>query len=235
MRIHWLSHIARRTPIWVIGGAAMISWLLVGSATASANPGHICDSDRPLPSSESDATAVSTADDETSRTADTDDAPCEFSESDSPSYNICFAANPRPSSTMPKWLTRYQGEETANVIIDHINIDGSSHTGYDAHRSLSWADDVIVEMQRHRAPNHSGPTCFDGSYDEECHNLPSGAVMVTAGSVPPAAKTEEQLEAPFELDFDAALSQRPLVDLRVGPSTGHTSPPDRPPPTLIAG
>ena len=235
MRIHWLSHIPRRTPLWVIGGAAMISWILLGSATAAANPGHVCDTDRQGPTPETDANAVSSATSEAATTPDTDNSPCEFSQHDSPSYNICFAANPRPSSTMPKWLARYQGQETANLVIDRLDIDGSTNSRRYSRRSLSWADDVIVEMQRQRSPNHSGPVCFDRSYDEECHNLPSGAVMVTAGSVPPAAQTEEKLEAPFQLDFDAAPSQRPLVDLRVGPSAGHTSPPDRPPPSPVAG
>lgn len=206
-----------------LGVAVVVSWVLVGPSAAWAQVDDTC-SDTGIDHLEAP---------ETSSGDRPESTPCEFDRYDSPAYNVCFAANPRPVSTMPIWIAGAEAEGLAGDVLART---------YSLYRHASpEVDSPALSEPRPRfkalvdqfgdAPRPAGPAraCFEGEYDERCHELPSPAVTVGAGSTPPVHLSSDDIELPPRIEDDDR-SQRPLVRLRVGPSAGHDSPPDRPPP-----
>ena len=224
----------RRGPAWMVGAMTAVFCLALVPATAFAG-GEVCqqtvDDEAAL-----DTLAMATMFTEQMNTADEDgELPCRFDDYDSPSYNVCFAANPQPLSTMPKWLARVHADDAAATVLEQ---SGSLHGDVapsilvrDVERPSppAWLVEYVEHLRQQQPLSPSIDLCFDGEYEENCHDLPSEAVLITAGFTPPVDRPTTDLELPWSPDEDAR-SQRPLVDLRVGPSMEHRSPPDRPPP-----
>lgn len=217
MKTGLLPQTTRRLPASWVGAVVVVIGVLVGPATGWAQVDETCVDD--LGGSDVDISS--------DQHADGDSTPCGFDRWDSPSYNVCFVANPRPVSTMPKWLAKSQAEALVGEVFEKTRML------YRASTPLLEPDDLPVRPPELRAGHDgfgdSSRVCIDGQFDQECHELPSRAVTVTAGSVPPVHHVDDEIETPPDIEDDDR-SERPLVDLRVGPSSGHDSPPDRPPP-----
>lgn len=163
--------------------------------------------------------------------------PCQFEEYDSPSYNVCFVANPQPMSTMPKWITRQQARDAVGTVLEEVHaLHRPSQSVADlATRPLwqvaapGWLDEVIEDIQRTRVPVDRGSMCIDAPGEENCERMPTHAVTGSATAGAPVFRWTSRFDVPWRPD-DNAQMQSPLVDLRVGPAAEHRPLPDRPPP-----
>ena len=239
------TQIKRHRPTWFVGALVLLCGIAVGPATASASAGDVdetCyDAAGPEHTSgdritDDELAAATMATEQLTGAASDDDAdsPCSFDDHDSPSYNICLAANPRPTSTMPKWVARLHADDVASTVFERagaLHGDAPPAVGPVAHPPSPppWFTQLVDDLRRKQLVGQPMRVCFDGEYDEECHDLPSEAVLVTAGFSPPALRSVDDIELPTTPEDDDRM-QSPLVELRVGPSAGHHSPPDRPPP-----
>lgn len=158
--------------------------------------------------------------------------PCEFSDYDSPSYNICYAANPRPLSTMPHWLAELQAEEAVSTVFEQVN---DFHSGRDDSSrplrmalSASMIHELITVLSGANGPGQ-GLICTAGVDVDDCESTPPASATVAHSTLAVGLRpADPQIDPPTRHNTQRLAP--PLVDLRVGPAAEHRSPPDRPPP-----
>lgn len=197
---------------WLIGAFAVCAVLTTGTSIAWAGANCTAESE-----SEKASARISPAD-------FADALPCDL---DSAGYNVCFVANPTPSSALPGWLTEMQAHDAAGRLLADIQHGTDTRLGQAA--SPAWLEEVVAELRRLEDAQKPGSGCFEGQYDAECNGGPSPAAALTFSSPPPVDRNPGGIELPFQPE-DGQWAQRPLVDLRIGPAPEHSSPPDRPPP-----
>ncbi len=225
MTRHTVAHTTGRTlALWTVGVLVVVCFTLLGAAEAAAEVDTSCDNDATEPKSASEQQPEADA-----------FTPCELSRHDSPSYNVCFAANPLPVTTMPKWMARYKAGRLAGEVFGDVQTlySDALHNSQQPPRfsatTPEWIEVLSEQLHDLRSDPMPEGACFEGDYDEQCNFLPSPAVLVTSGSFPPVHVHDDELEVPPRPLIEER-SQPPLVQLRVGPAVGHDSPPDRPPP-----
>ncbi len=225
-------------PGWMLGMAVVVASMIAPPSMVWADGPEGCDEESQNTISDRDLTATSMATTRLRRAAPMSaDRPCSYAQHDSPSYNRCFIASPRPMSTMPEWITRRQARDAVTVVLEEVY---ERHEYRASNRDSApeplwkmapprWLGDVIDELGRAQLPAERGPICIDGVDEENCDANPPLALLVSAGSLAPLHQSSRELEIPWRPGGDLHR-QRPLVDLRVGPSPGHQRLPERPPP-----
>ncbi len=158
--------------------------------------------------------------------------PCSLSQYDSPGYNVCYAANPRPISTMPKWLAELQAEDVVSGVLDQIDHfiaeDAPPRRSARSALSASMLAELIEFYERSEMGGHPLPMCVEGLDVDSCEAIPPAAALVFSNATIPVVRPAELSDPPLRLT--AEMIQPPLVDLRVGPAAEHRTTPDRPPP-----
>jgi hypothetical protein len=227
-------HKLTQTAAWLVGTAVVLACYLAAPAVAWAD--QSCDDagDETLASvAEAMFASASHKAGLVSPVPDTAPAtPCTLSQYDSPSYNVCYAANPRPISTMPKWLAELQAEDVVGGVL--ARVDQFTDDQDPAQRSLrsalsaSMLAELIDFYERNEMGGEPLPMCVEGLDIDSCEAIPPAAVLVFSNATIPLVRPAELHEPPTLLDDHSA--QPPLVELRVGPAVEHRTPPDRPPP-----
>ena len=222
------SQQSRCATRWCIALAAIALWMVSIPGTVWAGDGDAGCDEAPRSPKEVGVTLAP---------AEPAPLPCQASSYDSPSYNVCFAANPQPMSTMPKWITGQQARDAVGIVLEEVHglHRPSGEVSDNAHRPLwhvaapTWLDEVIEEIERSRLPLNRGSMCIETPGEDHCEQLPSHAVTASAGATTPVFRWAPRFHVPWRPDDNAEM-QSPVVDLRVGPSAEHRRLPERPPP-----
>lgn len=150
------------------------------------------------------------------------------------SYQVCSTGESAPSTPLPKPLQSEAEQLAADFVETFAEGEGFDTktllepTGEPTQFSaqLEMLADRLEQAGQHKT--HLPRACFPGEYDEECQQMPSQGAMAMSGPAPVYCRDAEvELPDPPEIEESC---QPPLVRLRVGPSPGYDSPPDRPPP-----
>lgn len=216
--------------------AVVMGWMMVAPATVWAVADDGCDDEVPSSTADQSPHQVATVGLTPAKTQPAN-SPCPVADYDSPSYNRCFIANPRPMSMMPQWITRRQAQDAVSLVLEEVY---ERHEYRSARRDSlpepmwkmappAWLGDVIEALGQAQLPADPGSMCIEGSQGERCDNQPPSALLISTGSLTLIHHTPPSFDVPWQPDADE-LTQRALVDLRVGPSSEHRRLPERPPP-----
>ena len=155
----------------------------------------------------------------------------------SPSYNVCFLANPIPMSTMPRWLARQQAQDAVSLVLGeihglHLSPSDSAEAATTALWQVSaphWLEDVIERLANRRGmTDNQNRMCIEGAVDEHCDPVQPGSL--SSWNFTPAPPRSDDHDVPILWrPGENLFEQPPLVDLRVGPAAEHRTLPERPP------
>lgn len=159
--------------------------------------------------------------------------PCERARQEgAQSYNLCYEANPNPSTAVPEWVAKRQAEEAVVAIFDQVIAIHTEKTARAPSRpealgnlpGRAWLASAIKVLEE-QAPVDGGSICLES--DESCQNAPMPGHIHQLSTTMPAKEGPGEYEWPvITLELG---SQPPLIELRVGPAQGFEFPQERPP------
>lgn len=159
--------------------------------------------------------------------------PCERARQEgAQGYNLCFEANPYPSTAVPEWVAKRQAEEAVGAVFDQIIAIHTEEAARAPRRpralenlpGRAWLADAIQVLQE-QAPVDGGSICIET--DETCQEAPTPGQAQQISTTIPADEGREEIERPRPATKE--VSQPPLVALNVGPAKGFASAKERPP------
>lgn len=163
------------------------------------------------------------------------DSPCDQT-LDSGDYNLCFAANPWPMSTMPKWIAQWQAEEAVSQVFDRINsihhsLHQQSHPSQARPLHFSperlWLVEIAAQLDHQQLPGPPSGICIETS-DESCEVPPTSALTGTSLFLSPPPIQNVQT-APTRGSPSLLVILSTPDSSGVGPSPEHRLLPDKPP------
>lgn len=161
--------------------------------------------------------------------------PCERARQEgAQSYNLCFEANPHPSTAVPDWVARRQAEQAVSAVFDQIVAIHNDQAQREIRRPRAledlphraWVADAIRILQEQATgPLEGGSICIET--DESCQEAPAPGYHQQLSQSAPVDERRAQIERPRPPLKER--SEPPLVELKIGPAQGFELPKERPP------